>query len=444
MRTNPEATTSLRSPYRHRPSHIKTSRQQAFRQRLCEICLNIDLKLDSVSAHLEQAIGGHDVLSEMSVCSPPTSSCLNRNCDHCGVENAEKHIKQNLTCASTSVKWQSWDLVRKENGQRKEKVEHEGTITDLVKILMKDLTTYSKHVFVYRWQFQQYKALLAKLPSLQQIAVMVCDFAENYLCRYQNEVHSAHWGYNQVTVHPCVLFYPCLACRSLVTDYLVFLSDDLTHGAHMVETILANTKGYLRKEAGIEKSKLPFFYMSSFTDVEWAYFGSRHGKSPCDSCGGAVKTAVDEDVVGEGITIQDAETMYQHLMLHHSLPDPDSAPTNCVHTMRSYWVIRKEDINRPLPSSALKTIKGTRQVHSLRGLGDKKISTRNLSCFCDCCMGDVASVCTSKGYAEDWQQKEINFAKSWSTPSALSHGTPPTASESHAQPASPPLSLPDQ
>ena len=148
--------------------------------------------------------------------------------------------------------------------------------------------------------------------------------------------------------------------------------------------------------------------------------------------------AVDEDNVGEGITIQDADTMYQHLMLHHSLPDPDSAPANCVHTTRSYWVIRKEDINRSLPSSVLKTVKGTRQVHSLRGLGDKKISTRNPSCFCDCCMGDVASVCMSKGYAEDWQQKEINFTKSWSAPSALSHGTPPTASDSHAQPASPP------
>ena len=142
--------------------------------------MNIDLKLDSVSAHLEQAIDGRDISSEMSVCSPPILSCLNRNCDDCGVENAEKHIKENLTCASTtSVKWQSWDLVNKENGQRMEKVEHEGTITDLVKILMKDLTTYSKHVFVYRRQFQQYRALLAKLPCLQQTAVMVCDFAEN-------------------------------------------------------------------------------------------------------------------------------------------------------------------------------------------------------------------------------------------------------------------------
>ena len=181
----------------------------------------IHLKLDSISARLQQAIDGHDILSEMSVCSPPTLSCLNRNCDHCGVENVEKHIKENLTCASTmSVKWQSWDMVMKENGQRQEKVGHEGTFKDHVSILMRDLTTYSKHVFAYRWHFQQYKALLAKLPSLQQTAVVLCDFAENYLCRYQNEVHSAHRGYSQVTVHPCVMFYPFLACRELVSFFV--------------------------------------------------------------------------------------------------------------------------------------------------------------------------------------------------------------------------------
>ena len=166
--------------------------------------MNIDLKLDSVCAHLEQAIDGRDILSEMSVCSPPTLSCLNRNCDHCGVENAEKHIKQNLTCASTSVKWQSWDLVKKENGQRKEKVERGGTIPDLVKILMKDLTTCSNHVFVYSRTDGSFSSTGLFWPSCHPcsrllLSVLVCVFAENYLCRYLNEVHSAHWGYNQVT-----------------------------------------------------------------------------------------------------------------------------------------------------------------------------------------------------------------------------------------------------
>ena len=177
---------------------------------------------------------------------------------------------------------------------------------------------------------------MTKLPSLPKTAVAVCDFAENHLCKYRNEVHSAHWGYSQVTVHPCVLFYPCQACEELVTDYLVFLSDDLSHDAHMVEVILSQIKHHLQKEAGVEnfiiwsdgcaaqyKSKLPFYYISQNPDVQRAYFGSRHGKSPCDSCGGVIKTAVDEDVVGEGLTIQSAESMYCHLMQHYTLPDPE-------------------------------------------------------------------------------------------------------------------------
>ena len=100
--------------------------------------------------------------------------------------------------------------------------------------------------------------------------------------------------------------------------------------------------------------------VSSSTDVKMGYFSSQHGKSPCDSCGAVIKTAVDEDVVGEGLTIQNAESMYQHLMQHYSLPDPEQpAPDDCIHTKRSFRVIRKEDIDRSLPSSALKTVPGT-------------------------------------------------------------------------------------
>ena len=110
----------------------------------------------------------------------------------------DKHIKENIMCESTTpVKWQSWETVKKENGTRKEKVEHEEAIENLVSTLLKDLTTYSKHVFVYRWQFKEYKSLLAQLPALHKTAVAVCDFAENHLCKYQDEVHSAHWGYSQ-------------------------------------------------------------------------------------------------------------------------------------------------------------------------------------------------------------------------------------------------------
>ena len=36
--------------------------------------------------------------------------------------------------------WHSWDMVKKEKGQRKEKVEHKGTIEEIIDILLKDVT----------------------------------------------------------------------------------------------------------------------------------------------------------------------------------------------------------------------------------------------------------------------------------------------------------------
>ena len=71
-------------------------------------------------------------------------------------------------------------------------------------------------------------------------AVVVCDFAENFLCKYQDEVQSAHWGYSQVTVHPTLLTYSCPHCNDTVTDYLIFLSDDLYHDAIMMKNKLGS------------------------------------------------------------------------------------------------------------------------------------------------------------------------------------------------------------
>ncbi|KAK7478839.1 hypothetical protein BaRGS_00029938 [Batillaria attramentaria] len=48
---------------------------------------------------------------------------------------------------------------------------------------------------------------LSVLHNCPSMAVAVFDFSENYLCRYQDEVHAVRWGYSQVTVHPVVTYY---------------------------------------------------------------------------------------------------------------------------------------------------------------------------------------------------------------------------------------------
>ena len=50
------------------------------------------------------------------------------------------------------------------------------------------------------WQRDQFQRLKENLPDDWVIATM--DFAENFLCKFQDEPQSADWAYKQVTVFP--------------------------------------------------------------------------------------------------------------------------------------------------------------------------------------------------------------------------------------------------
>ena len=175
--------------------------------------VNVDLKLDAINQHLTAPVEGQDELSELSVCPYPTLSCLDRTCKEFGVQCVEQKIKAACKSEMTApVKWYMWQMVKKEKGQRREKIMQDGTLGDLLYLggllsdLMKELKPLTKHIFTHKWQHKDLKQLLAKMQSLPRTAVVLNDFSENYLCKYQDKVQSAHWGYNQVTIHPIVLY----------------------------------------------------------------------------------------------------------------------------------------------------------------------------------------------------------------------------------------------
>ena len=76
------------------------------------------------------------------------------------------------------------------------------SVRSVLKELEDDLLSLANHLKVAHWQ--------------RRNAICTIDFAENYLCRYQNEVQSAHWSY-KVSVHPFVFQYACPDCGSKVT-----------------------------------------------------------------------------------------------------------------------------------------------------------------------------------------------------------------------------------
>lgn len=208
----------------------------------------------------------------------------------CGVKGLEEKIKGglNVNAHNTEAVWHQWENVQTGKTTSKvDKVTKTTSLADLISALLAAMDTFTKHVFTFRFQHMQFKLLQSKLPTLQEkTAVVVIDFSENYLCKHQDEVQAAHWGYNQVTVHPVVIYYACDSCENqLVTEYMIYLSDDLNHDAHIVTLMLQEVQEHLQ-QSGIAKlivwsdgcpthykSKLPF-YLASKQHIERAFFGS--------------------------------------------------------------------------------------------------------------------------------------------------------------------------
>ena len=69
--------------------------------------------------------------------------------------------------------------------------------------LREEMKNLALHLKTARWQRQQHQLLLANIPAGH--ALVTVDYAENYLCRHQNEVKSAHWNNKQVGLHPCIV-----------------------------------------------------------------------------------------------------------------------------------------------------------------------------------------------------------------------------------------------
>ena len=69
---------------------------------------------------------------------------------------------------------------------------------DAFRSLEDKLPFFLEHVFVKRQQGRYFEDQIEHLTKEE--AVVQVDFAENCACKYQDEIQTAHWSQEQVTV----------------------------------------------------------------------------------------------------------------------------------------------------------------------------------------------------------------------------------------------------
>ena len=102
---------------------------------------------------------------------------------------------------------------------------------------------------------------------------MHLDFSENYSPFYQQEISSAHWMKNLITVHSFVVFYKCPDCgdgAKPVSDVRVFLTDDTQHDHHAGQEFMTKALKFLKEERDV-----PFRKVYEYTDRCSAQYKSR-------------------------------------------------------------------------------------------------------------------------------------------------------------------------
>ncbi|PJE77756.1 hypothetical protein CI610_03318 [invertebrate metagenome] len=198
--------------------------------------------------------------------------------------------------------------------------------TEVVVELSEELQPLAQHLFVAAWQQDQFSKLRKKIS--EGYVLLNMDFSENFACISQNEIQSAHWWHEQVTIHPIVALYRCLkaGCDKTVVESLIFISENKQHDAHAVMKFVKIANKHLTEQQGLVinkeiqmsdgcsaqyKSRQPLTDLSySILDFgfpsERHFFGSRHGKGPSDGAGAVVKSFVRRGVLGQKAVVNNA------------------------------------------------------------------------------------------------------------------------------------------
>lgn len=285
------------------------------------------------------------------------------------------------------------------------------SVKDLFRRLTEDMKGFSMHIFLANWQYRQFSNLKEKIP--ENVIECVMDFAENFSTRYQDECQSAHWCYDQITIHPIVCYYSD-ALGKTVTHEVVYISNDLTHDANFVDNCFKHCVNFLRSKnmspkqciqftdgcSSQYKSKVPFFDISSYVKelhgikVKRHFFGSGHGKGPADGCSGVVKSAITRGILA-GNVLSSAKDIFS-FVTSNLTKDGDTFK-------RGFVFIDNKDVARlrSLRTEAV-TVTGTRQFHCVKAVAQGLIKTRRVSCTCIVCLDIEQGTCINNTYVDEW------------------------------------------
>ena len=118
-------------------------------------------------------------------------------------------------------------------------------VADALLKLHEKIPSFLQHVFIKRKQSLYFQETLKNLKE-RECAIQV-DFAENYSCSHQDEIQTAHWGQEQVTLFTMAVWTKPADSNDPVCESYAIVSDDTDHDKKSVTVFLWHVINYFVK-----------------------------------------------------------------------------------------------------------------------------------------------------------------------------------------------------
>ena len=256
---------------------------------------------------------------------------------------------------------------KKKDGSKEIKVHHtmKEKVHGTLKTLLDDFSDQlkkkmGKHIHNKKHQYLSLRALKENIDK--DSIVLQIDLAENYMCKFHNEIQAVHFGdsHQQVSLHTGVA-HTMNGVVSVCT-----ISSSMRHDPSAIWAHLKKVLPYLKQLNAAAttlhvisdgpttqyRSKNNFFFLSKvpyelgFQNVTWIFLEAGHGK------GAAVKRQADS-LVAKGINLPTGKVLFEQLINQPSTVKLMSITDGEI-----------EEMDRLLPDGLL-TIKGTMQIHQV-------------------------------------------------------------------------------
>ena len=231
-----------------RPKHVLLTRDLPRNVCMCEYHANMILKLESLHHYIESIPTYTHKFPENCICVSATKECWLNNCDEClnGKLFLERYHNNEIT-EYEDVQWFQWETTSvTESFSALQKVQKETSLQEVFDFVISGLPSFLKHCYIKRCQSVSYEKDKEHSLTLDGYASLQIDFAENYSCVWQDEVQSAHWCKNQVTIFTAVMW-----SKNLTQVLLLFQIITITRKSPLSPFLISYWKAFYHKALNI-------------------------------------------------------------------------------------------------------------------------------------------------------------------------------------------------